>query len=329
MSKLHRFLGILCISLIVSYAHGGTVAQDPKIKALIKELVTDHDYEQETLDHIFSKVELQPRVIELITRPAESLPWQRYRKIFISEYRMDKGVEFWKENKSILRRAEKKYGVPASVIVAIIGVETSYGSNLGGFAVIEALSTLALQYPRRSEFFTAELKKFLLLVRDENLDPFKIKGSYAGAIGIPQFMPSSYGAYAVDFSADGKRDLVLDVQDAIGSVANYLYRHKWAKGGPIVDNVNYSGAPLTQFQTRNYKPVAALADIRKTGASVDGGHAGNTKASLINLAADSEDPEYRAAFRNFYVITKYNRSLWYAMAVYELSEGIADRFYSE
>lgn len=328
---LPRFRSAIAITFAALFsfqAEALDLAQHGKIQALVDELVSDHQYDRGQLEQLFGRVELQPRVIELIKRPAERLSWDRYRKIFISDTRINGGVKFWRENKAVLQRAETKYGVPTAVIVAIIGVETGYGSNMGSFPVIGSLTTLSLQYPRRSKFFSSELKKFLLLVREEQLDPLSTKGSYSGAIGIPQFMPSSYRAYAVDFSKDGRRDLVGNSQDAIGSVANYLAQHKWAEGGPIVDDVKYTGPAVPQFQSKEYSPKSTLADMQKVGVRVNGGHVGNTRASLVNLADNEEDPLYRAVFHNFYVITKYNRSLWYAMAVYELSRDVAIRFNS-
>lgn len=322
---MHKIVIILVSCLSTLFGHtvfALDVGKNDKIQALIREMAAEHQYDPAYLEQLFSRVELQPKVIAAMTRPFERLPWHRYRKIFISDARIKGGVKFWTEHQGVLRRAEQEYGVPAAVIVAIIGVETSYGSNLGGFAVIESLSTLALEYPRRSKFFTSELKKFLLLVRDEQLDPFAIKGSYAGAIGIPQFMPSSYRTYAVDFNQSGRRDLVYDVEDAIGSVANYLREHKWSKGGPIANDIDYNATAVTPFVSKKYSPVATVGDLAKSGISVHGGHAASTKTSLVKLEREDKSYLYRAVFKNFYVITKYNRSLLYAMVVDELSRDI-------
>ena len=322
---MRRITTILVLCLGTLFGHMASaldVGEHEKIQTLIREMAAEHQYDPVYLEQLFSRVELQPKVIAAITRPYERLPWHRYQKIFISDARTRDGVKFWKEHQSILQRAEEEYGIPAAVIVAIIGVETNYGSNLGGYAVIESLSTLALEYPRRSKFFTSELKKFLLLVRDEQLDPFSIKGSYAGAIGIPQFMPSSYRMYAVDFNQSGRRDLVHDVEDAIGSVANYLREHKWSRGGPIVTQIEYNNAAVTPFVSKKYKPVATVGDLTKSGISVQGSHAASTKTSLVKLERADKSYLYRAVFKNFYVITKYNRSLLYAMVVYELSRDI-------
>ena len=295
-----------------------------EVQDIINEMVTDHQFDPHYLRGLFAQVQLQPKVVEAITRPAESLPWYRYRKIFITEPRIEAGVLFWKRNLEALHRAEKEYGVPAEVIVAIIGVETGYGVNIGGFNVLESLATLSLQYPKRSKYFTSELKKFFLLIREEDLQPFSLKGSYAGAIGIPQFMPSSYRAYAVDFSGNGKRDLVHDVQDAIGSVANYLHIHKWSENEPIVEDVEYIEG-LDQFVTDSMTPRTTIAAMAEAGLRFDGWHGLDTKVNVVKFEQDDQNPLYRIVFENYYVITRYNKSLLYAMVVYELSQHIARR----
>ena len=292
-----------------------------EVQVIINEMVRDHQYDPRYLRDLFSQVELQPKVVEAITRPAERLPWYRYRKIFITEPRIHGGVKFWKENQEALDRAEKGYGVPAAVIVAIIGIETGYGANKGSYNVLESLTTLSLLYPKRSTYFASELKKFLLLVREENLEPFSVKGSYAGAIGIPQFMPSSYRAYAIDFDGDGKRDLAHDVEDAIGSVANYLHIHKWVTDGPIVDDMEISDG-LDRFVTQALVPNTTIATMTEAGLRINGGHALDTKANVVKFEQEDQSYLYRAAFENFYVITRYNKSLLYAMVVYDLSQRI-------
>lgn len=320
-----RLILFMTIGLWQSAALALDVEEYEEVRAIIDEMESEYEYDSHYLTELFARVQLQPKVIEAITRPAERLPWHRYRKIFISESRINEGVLFWRQHQGVLQRAEKQYGVPAAVIVAIIGVETRYGSNIGSFAVLESLATLSLQYPKRSEYFTSELKKFLLLVREEELDPFSVKGSYAGAIGIPQFMPSSYRAYAVDFSGNGKRDLVHDMRDAVGSVANYLHRHKWAKGDPITDGVEDNGVALDRFVTQKLSPTTTIAAMSKAGVRVQGSHDPNTKASLVRFEQDGQRHLYQVAFENFYVITRYNKSPLYAMVVHELSQHIDHR----
>ena len=295
-----------------------------EVQAIIDAMVRDHNYDPHYLRGLFTQVELQPKVVEAITRPAEHLPWYRYQKIFVTESRIVGGVLFWQENQEVLQRAEREYGVPASVIVAIIGVETGYGVNTGSYNVLESLTTLSLLYPKRGEYFASELKKFLLLVREENLEPFSIKGSYAGAIGIPQFMPGSYRAYAIDFNSDGQRDLVHNVEDAIGSVANYLHIHKWNTDGPIVDDLEYSEG-LDRYVTESFIPSTTIAALTKAGLRVNGRYALGSKANVVRFEQEDQSYLYHAAFENFYVITRYNKSLLYAMVVYELSRHISRR----
>ena len=308
--------------------HSATPALDvdeyKEVQVIIDEMVKDHYYDPHYLRGLFTQVELQPKVIEAITRPAERLPWYRYEKIFVTESRIAGGVLFWQENRDALQRAEREYGVPASVIVAIIGVETGYGVNTGSYNVLESLTTLSLLYPKRGKYFASELKKFLLLVREKNLEPFSIKGSYAGAIGIPQFMPSSYRAYAIDFNSDGKRDLVHNVEDAIGSVANYLHIHKWITDGPIVDNIEYTEG-LDRYVTESFVPSTTIAAMTKAGLRVNGRYDLGSKANVVKFEQEDQSYLYRAAFENFYVITRYNKSLLYAMVVYELSRHINRR----
>ncbi|MDJ0955483.1 MAG: lytic murein transglycosylase B [Arenicellales bacterium] len=319
-----RLFLFVAMGLLHSVTSALDVDEYTEVQVIIDEMVKDHHYDPHYLRGLFAQVELQPKVVEAITRPAERLPWYRYQKIFVTESRIKGGVLFWQENREALHRAEKEYGVPAGVIVAIIGVETGYGVNKGSYNVLESLTTLSLLYPKRSKYFTSELKKFLLLVREEDLEPFSVKGSYAGAIGVPQFMPSSYRAYAIDFNGDGKRDLVHDVEDAIGSVANYLRIHKWITDGPIIDNVQYSEG-LDRFVTETLNPSATIATMVEAGLRVDGRHALDTKANVVKFEQEDQSYLYRAAFANFYVITTYNKSLLYAMVVYELSQHISRR----
>ena len=319
-----RLILFVAMGLWQSVASALDVDEYKEVQAIIDEMVEDYQYDPHYLRGLFVQVELQPQVVEAITRPAERLPWYRYRKIFITETRIEQGALFWQENREALHRAEKQYGVPAAIIVAIVGIETGYGANTGSFNVLESLTTLSLLYPKRSQYFTSELKKFLLLVREENLKPFSIKGSYAGAIGIPQFMPSSYRAYAVDFSGDGKRDLVHGVEDAIGSVANYLHLHKWITDGPIIDDVGYIDR-LDRFVTEAFIPATTIATMTEAGLRFNGRHALDTKANVVKFEQADQSFSYRAAFENFYVITRYNKSLLYAMVVYELSQHISRR----
>jgi membrane-bound lytic murein transglycosylase B len=235
-------------------------------------------------------------------------------------------VEFWRDNRDILDRAASKFGVDPAIIVAIIGVETRYGNHTGSHRVIDALSTLAFAYPPRSDFFRGELEEFLVLSNEESIDPASVKGSYAGAMGYGQFIPSSYRAYAVDFSADGKRDLWANLEDIIGSVANYFHRHGWQYQQPVAARVT-GGMPRQHFKvSETYKPdTTTAADFAAKGVTTEPVLPVSLPVSLLELE-QANGPEFWLTGNNFYVITRYNRSPLYAMAVYQLSEAIRDAY---
>jgi membrane-bound lytic murein transglycosylase B len=296
-----------------------------QLEPLFEEVAMQTDYTVPELHALFEEVEIKPKIIEAMDRPAEStMTWTRYRKIFLTEKNISRGAEFWQTNSDALMRAEKKFGVPAEIIVATLGVETRYGTNTGNFRVIDALSTLALEYPRRSKYFTSELKNFLLLTDEHKLDPLAVTGSYAGAIGLPQFMPGSYREYAVDFSNDGYSDLVNSIDDAIGSIASYYHEHGWKTGQPVswlATDVNSSADKLLVKKRKTDRP---LDDLLAKGFTLQEQVDPKSKVGLIKLNGD-EYPEYRIAFDNFFVITRYNTSKLYATAVQLLGEEIKFR----
>ena len=218
------------------------------VKDFINELAVEDGFNREQLAEIFEQVEKKQRIIDLISRPAEKAkPWHEYREIFVTAPRIAAGVEFWEENEAALNRAGSKFGIPIEIIVAVIGVETNYGRNKGSFRVMDALSTLAFDYPPRARFFRSELRELLLLAREENKYPLELIGSYAGAMGYGQFIPSSFRAYAIDFDGDGARDIWSNQTDAIGSVANYFFRHGWDGEGPIAVPVTVTDERADQF----------------------------------------------------------------------------------
>ncbi len=312
---------LLGLSLLTVTPALAGIDQRQPIRGLIDELVQQHRFDRQYLQQLFARVELKPGVIERITRPAEALPWHRYRNIFVKEKRIRQGVEFWNAHADTLARAEREFGVPAEIIVAILGVETRYGRHRGGFRVMDSLTTLALDYPRRSKFFTRELKEFLLLARQEGFDPLAIVGSYAGAMGKPQFIASSYHRYAIDFDGDGVRDLLDNTADAIGSVANYLKRHGWRSGQAVATPAFVQGEAYKAWVKQGIKPRLTLAEGRRYGVRWEGDLSLQAKAALIEL----EQPdgfEYWLGLDNFYVITRYNHSQLYAMAVYQLAQAI-------
>ncbi len=290
-------------------------------RTLIDEMVQEHGFDRDELTALFARVEFHPKIIETITRPAESKPWHQYRPIFLTEKRIRGGVEFWAENAALLAQAEKEYGVPAHIIVAIIGVETYYGRHKGTYKVVEALSTLGFGYPKRSKFFRGQIKEFLLMAREEQRDPLEFLGSYAGAMGMPQFIPSSFRHYAVDFDKDGHRDLWDNRADIIGSVANYFHQHRWKLGEPVTSRAELKGKAPEQYLGQNFKPAIELRQLKAAGV-MPMKPVEEQKVALLELESDAQHKEYWVTLHNFYVITRYNRSPLYAMAVHQLSEAI-------
>ncbi len=298
-------------------------AADP-VETFIERMSNTHGFDATELRKVLGQARKRQDIIDRMNKPAErTLNWGQYRGIFLKEKRIAQGAEFWKRNQAALEKAEQTYGVPPQYIVAIIGVETFYGRITGKDRVLDALYTLAFHYPKRSRFFTSELEKFLILAREEGLDPAKPMGSYAGAMGLGQFMPSSYLAYAVDFDGDGKRDIWNNETDAIGSVANYFARHGWKAGLPVTTPVSGVKNSHDSFLDAGLKPKFTLGELRKAGMSIDPALGDDLATALIRLVTE-KGPEYWAGLNNFYVITRYNHSELYAMAVYQLGERIRE-----
>jgi len=295
--------------------------KNPIIVDFIDQLVKKDNFDRNKLIETFDQVQTRPEIIDKMNRPAEAWPWHRYRNIFLKDKRINQGVAFWNENEALLNAAEKKFGVSAETIVGILGVETRYGRRSGDFRVIDALTTITVDYPKRSRYFKKELRHLFLLAREEKADPMAFLGSYAGAMGKAQFMPSSYRAYAVDFSGDGKRDLINNTADSIGSIAAYLSKHGWKRGQPVTARAEVSGKKFAKFVKKGMKPKVKLADISEYGVSTALEYKPSAKASLIELE-QKESKEYWLGLNNFYAITRYNHSNLYAMAVYQLSQEI-------
>ncbi|BAO43206.1 lytic murein transglycosylase B [Thiolapillus brandeum] len=300
------------------------VLGDSRVNAFIDHMSKTQGFDAAELRKVLNKAQKRQDIIDRMNKPAEhTLNWGQYRRIFLQDKRIDQGAEFWKRNEETLNRAEQTYGVPPQFVVAIIGVETFYGRIAGKDRVLDALYTLAFHYPKRSKFFTAELEKYLILTRDEGLDPTLPKGSYAGAMGLGQFMPSSYLAYAVDFDGDGRRDIWNNEADAIGSVANYFARHGWKAGLPVTIPVSGVNKTHGKFIDAGLKPRFTLGQLRQAGLSMDPALGDDLDTALIKLVTE-KGPEYWAGLNNFYVITRYNHSELYAMAVYQLGERIRE-----
>lgn len=320
MSLKKYFLasGLLAVYLLPTTA---TAAVDsPELPGFIAEMVSKHQFDADQLATLFDQAELRPSIIAAITRPAEGKPWYQYRPIFVTEARIEGGLEFWAAHENDLLRAQQTYGVPAEIIVAIIGVETRYGGNTGSYPVLDALATLAFDYPARASFFRGELENYLLLTREENIDPLSLKGSYAGAMGFPQFIPSSYREYAVDFDGDGRRDLVNNVTDAIGSVANYFSAHGWQPGQVVAVPVQVdANTDYSELLNGGLKPQFSLQELKQKNVSITAELPDTELAALLEFE-DESGVEYWVGLQNFYVITRYNHSPLYAMAVYQLSQ---------
>jgi membrane-bound lytic murein transglycosylase B len=298
-------------------------AEHPAAQALMDELVAEEGFEREELAALFGQAERKQKILDAISRPAEKTkPWHAYRNIFLTDKRERDGVAFYREHADTLARAEEVTGVPREMIVAIIGVETSYGRITGSYRVIDALSTLAFDYPKRSKFFTKELKNYLVLSREQAVDPLSLKGSYAGAMGYGQFMPSSYRAYAVDFDGDGKIDIWNNPVDAIGSVANYFKRHGWRAGDAVVSPAELRGEVPEDWFNDSLKPRRTVGDYRAAGLEPSLELADDRDATGLKFELE-QGYEYWMGLHNFYVITRYNHSAMYAMSVYQLSQRIA------
>lgn len=293
----------------------------PAIKTFIGNMVERHGFKEAELERIFSQVQLRPAIIDAISRPATSKPWYEFRPLFVNPKRIAGGVDFWNRHAATLERARREFGVPEEIITAVIGVETTYGVQTGKHRVLDALTTLAFDYPKRAEFFRGELEQYLLLGREQEADLLNIKGSYAGAIGIPQFMPSSYRRYAVDFDGDGKVDLSDSIPDAIGSVANYLRSFGWETEQAVAMPALVSGENYREALFAGRKPLYTLEEMRKLGITSRGGAPHGHPVTLLELVNNGGN-EYWLGFNNFFVITRYNRSVHYAMSVLQLAEEI-------
>jgi membrane-bound lytic murein transglycosylase B len=297
-------------------------AQREDVQTFIQQMAARHGFAPAELGQLFTHVESRPSIVQAISRPAEKTkPWHEYRALFITERRVARGLETAQSQADALQKAAAA-GVPAPVILAITGVETFYGETTGKHRIVDALATLAFDYPPRSPFFRGELEQFLLMAREESLDPLVPLGSYAGAMGIPQFMPTSFRSYAVDGDGDGRRDLWSSWGDVFSSVANYLKAHGWRAGEPVMVQADASGADLAGLELGKLALSQTVGSLRRRGVRFDTVLGDDAPAVLIELAG-REGPEYRVGFANFHAITRYNRSQLYASAVNDLAEAIA------
>ena len=297
----------------------------PDVIDFIEMMHNKHGLDKEELKELFSSVNFQERVVRIMNRqPEGTMTWSSYKNMMVTDERVDSGRQFIDVYKEDLKRAEDIYGVPASIIASIIGIETRYGKITGNIRVLDSLSTLSFDYPRRAKFFKVQLEEFLLLAEEENWDPSNIKGSIAGAMGFGQFMPDSYRNYAVDFDFDGKRDILNNPVDAIGSVANFLNKKgKWEPNTKIVLKATHSGERLKLKSS--FKPYMKVSDLKSFGISPVEKLQNQLRVIPIELEVEN-GYEYWLGLKNYQAISRYNRSKLYIMAVYEFSESLAEFF---
>jgi membrane-bound lytic murein transglycosylase B len=315
---------LLLIASVPVPAAEKTRSLDPEVETFIGEMVQKHQFEAGALRKLFVQVKPRPGIVRAMSAPATARPWHEFRRSYIEPRRISGGVAFWREHATTLEKASREFGVPEEIIVATIGVETFYGRHTGNFRVLDALATLAFNYPPRAELFRSELEHYLLLTREAGIDATGTVGSYAGAMGLPQFLPSSYRRYAIDFDGDGKKDIVNSMADAIGSVANYYKTFGWRPGGAVIVPVEVSGNVDAVLEA-GIKPEQKVAELRKLGVTPAGPVDEGAEAALITAVA-ATGPRYWLGLNNFYVITRYNRSVNYALTVHELAGELRSQF---
>jgi membrane-bound lytic murein transglycosylase B len=316
---------VLCVAGVVTRPAIAVDIHRPDVKSFIDELSAKDSISKRQLRKLLRAAKSQPAIIEAMDRPAEKAkPWYEYRPIFLTERRIREGTEFWIAHRQELDRASIKSGVAPEYLAAIVGVETYYGRLTGSYRVLDALATLAFDYPARAKFFRDELEQFILLARDIGLDPLVVKGSYAGAMGAPQFMPSNYRRYAVDANADGHIDLWNNWSDVCASVGNYLKEHGWNAGEPVLSEAAVDAGKTADLDGRKLALADTVESLKAKGVTFDSSLPPEAPAILI-AADESDGVHWRVGYSNFYVITRYNHSALYAMAVYELAAAVKQR----
>jgi len=313
------------MACFASPSHAGPYSETPESRDFVREMSERYGFEAERVSAILADAQRRDSILEAISRPAEkTLEWYEYRRIFMREERIEQGVGFLRKHQEAFDRAEREYGVPASIVAAIIGVETWYGTYKGKYRVLDALATLAFDYPPRSRFFRSELVQYLLMTREQGFDPMALTGSYAGAMGYGQFISSSYRHYALDFDGDDVADILTNPVDAIGSVANYFHAHRWQNGEPVAEQVSDSLPKNSPLLTGELQPTLMVNDYRQAGINPKTDVPGDAKARAIHLLGE-EGSELWLTYHNFYVITRYNHSHLYAMAVHQLAGALEER----
>ncbi len=334
---MQNFLLLVILFTTISYFNNVLAYEDIpaikniKVQKFISKMQKKHNFNKYDLQELFANVYLRvwtkDELLNIKKRPKKIITWSKYSSIFITKDRINNGVKFWQKYKDIITKAQKKFGVSAQIIVAILGIETNYGKNKGQHNIISVLTKKAFNNYSRSKFYQRELENFLLLSREISLPPLTVKGSYAGAIGYSQFIPSSYRYYGVDFNNDGQTDIIDSVEDAIGSIANYLAKHKWQKDSPIAQQITNNTNNIDKLATTSIaKPYKSIKYWRKKNINTSS-VADDKKAKIIKLKLDNDSYQYWLVYWNFYAITRYNHDNKYAMATYQLSEKIKLAFY--
>jgi len=324
-NKFSKVISLLFafVALAPALSAADAVYSDRKdVQDFIATMVAEHGFQGEEVRSLLASAERKQSILDAISRPAErTLEWKDYRKIFLTDDRIAGGVKFWQDNAEALARAEQTYGVGAQYIVAIIGVETRYGKHMGKYRVLDALATLGFDYPPRSKFFRKELTEYLLMTREEGMDPKAQLGSYAGAMGFGQFISSSFRAYAVDFNGDGRRDILRNTTDAIGSVANYFKRHGWRGDKQVIVPVALQDPAVSELANQGEALRHTVGSLRAQGVVVPCADDA-AKAALFRMES-AAGTQYWVGLNDFYAITRYNHSSMYALAVHQLAQGIA------
>lgn len=319
-------LALACLTTTVARADTDYLSR-ADVRSFIESMHEEHGVDSAQVERILGEVQNQPTVIRLIGPEPSSAPspvrsYPAYRAKFLTPARIAAGSRYWAEHEEFLRRAEDEYGVPAEVILGILGVETAFGRNTGSYRVVDALATIAFDGPRRQEYFRDELKELLLLARDSGKDALQFKGSYAGAVGLPQFMPSSYRRFAVDYDGDGVIDLLGSAADAIGSVASYMKAFGWVVGEVPAAPVRLASGSEQEFVS-GLDRVHEVSDVQSKGVVFSGRDPPAGLCSIFELPTPGKPSKFVAGFNNFEVVTRYNRSTFYASAVLELGEAVS------
>ena len=316
---------LICLAALCTQSALAIDVRRDDVKSFIDEVSSKDSINRRQLKKLLRAAKSQPGIVEAMNRPAEKAkPWFEYRPIFVTEKRTAEGVDFWLAHRQDLDRASVKSGVPPEYLAAIVGVETYYGRLTGSYRVLDALATLAFDYPARAKFFREELEQFILLTRDMRFDPLALKGSYAGAMGAPQFMPSSYRRYAVDANSDGRVDLWSNWADVCASVGNYLKEHGWTAGEAVLSEAAVDPGIAANLDGRKLGLSDTVESLKAQGVSFDSPMPPEAPALLIAVD-ESDGVQWRVGYNNFYVITRYNHSASYAMAVYELAAAVKQR----